>query len=343
LTKYDAAGRLTAVVLPAVPDPVNGNQPTHPTYQYGYDAFGNQTLIRDPLGRETRLSYDGQGHQLTRTLPLGFGPDGVRGTADDGDLPEGGFTETFAYDDRGRQTLQVSFEGVVTQSLYDPATGQLSEQRFFPSVGAYNGGAGTPSEVWDFKYDAFGRQVEVRQTAGASVRTTTTSYDGEGRVSRIVSPEETINYEYDNLGRHTRTYSGTAASPINDTRYSYDALSRLATVTVYERDGQALATPEVTAYEYDLLGNMALVRQADGVIVAYAYDALNRLVGLTQYAPDATPLNLSDNPRLAGFDYTLRADGSRSAATETFWLGGQAKVNLAWIPIQPPRPNKIGA
>ena len=62
---------------PAVPDPLNNDQPTRPRYEYAYDANGAQTLIRDPLGHETRFTYDEDGRQLTRTLPLGFGSDGI--------------------------------------------------------------------------------------------------------------------------------------------------------------------------------------------------------------------------------------------------------------------------
>src|SRR5207253_10047673 len=132
---------------------------------------------------------------------------------------------------------------------------------------------------------------------------------------------------YNALGRRIRTYTGDSNSPTNDTHYGYDALSRLATVTVVTRNGQQLSTPELTSYFYDLMGNLALQRQANGVVVAYTYDSLNRLHTLTQYAPDSTPNDLSDNPKVAEFDYTVRADGQRTYAIETFWFDGQAHVN----------------
>ena len=98
---YDDFGRLTSVALPAVYDPVT-DQTVSPVYTYGYDAQGNQTLIRDPLGHETRYTYDAQNRELTHTLPLGFGADGVEGTSDDSTLPEGNFTEQKFYGDQGR-------------------------------------------------------------------------------------------------------------------------------------------------------------------------------------------------------------------------------------------------
>jgi RHS repeat-associated protein len=283
--------------------------------------------IRDPLLRETRFTFDAYNRELSRTLPLGFGPDGIQGTADDSSVPAGAFTESFAYNDLGQQTLHVSFEGVVTQSLYDPAD-RLAAQRFFDNLTGYNNGAGTPAEVWTYKHDAFGREVEVTQTRGSAVRTVTSAYDGEGRLTQQSSPEGIVNYEYDDLGRKTRTYTGTAASPISDYRYGYDSRGRLATVQAVERNGVTLATPETTTYQFDLVGNLDLQRQANGTIVDYVYDSLNHLDTLTQYAPDATPNDLSDNPKIAEFDYTVRADGKRTAVLEQIWKDGPSQSPL---------------
>ena len=44
---YDSAVRLASVSLPAAVDPLTGLKQRR-DYEYGYDPFGNQTLIRDP-------------------------------------------------------------------------------------------------------------------------------------------------------------------------------------------------------------------------------------------------------------------------------------------------------
>ena len=235
--EYDASGRLAAVVLPAVPDPTNNDLPTRPRYEYGYDAQGNQTLIRDPLGHETRFTFDDRGNQLTRTLPLGFGPDGQQGTADDADLPEGNFTESSQYDVRGRVVRMDSFEGVVTTFAYDPATGRLTGKSLYASAAAYANGTGSPGETWAFADDAFGRVVRTTQTRGSVIRTTTTTYDDQGRLASIATPEGTVNHRYDDLGRLVRTFSGTEADPTDDTRYAYDGLGRLLSVTTDRPQG----------------------------------------------------------------------------------------------------------
>ena len=79
---YDSQGRLASVSLPDL----DGNSATTndiATYGYKYDARGNMVQLTDPLGRDTRFTFNNQGQQLTRTLPLGFGADGMlAGTAD---------------------------------------------------------------------------------------------------------------------------------------------------------------------------------------------------------------------------------------------------------------------
>jgi YD repeat-containing protein len=79
---FDQSDRLTAVELPGVYNPAT-SQIESPRYVYAYDAEGSQTLLRDPLGRETWFTFDAQNRQVSRTLPLGFGEDGIRGTGDD--------------------------------------------------------------------------------------------------------------------------------------------------------------------------------------------------------------------------------------------------------------------
>jgi len=159
---------LTAVELPGVYNPAT-SQPESPRYEYGYDAQGNQTLLRDPLGRETWFTFDAQNRQATRTLPLGFGDDGIRGTGDDpvgwtstsvlpSNMP---FTERMTYDALGRQKLHISFEGVVAEHVYSDTTGRLIEKRFFDNLLQYDHGAGDPSEVWTYTRDAFGRVLHV--------------------------------------------------------------------------------------------------------------------------------------------------------------------------------------
>jgi RHS repeat-associated protein len=310
---YDLLNRLVGVQLPPVPDPDHGNQLTIPRWEYGYDAKGNLVRTRDPLGRETAFTYDERGNQLTRALP--------DGTAE----------RTEYCQECGKPELHVSFEGVVTQYVYDERPGanhRLLALRYFPSEAAYNNGQGTPSETIGYVYDGLGRVIRLTHDHSGSQDVWATSYDANGRVIREVSPQGAVNYEYDvATGRRTRTfagetgsYAGDQANPVNDTRYVYDTLGRLTQVTAVKRSGITLAPSQVTSYAYDLVGNVARTTTPDGIITVQTYDALDRLTHLTKYQPDATSQDLSDNPRLAAIDSLFRTDGKRQSATETFWF-----------------------
>ncbi len=344
---YDDHGRLSAVQLPAIDDPLDsdGDAITTadiPRFEYTYDWAGNQTLIKDSLGRDTTLTFDAAGRQLTRTLPEGN-------------------VESWTYNDRGQQIKHVSFEGVVTEFLYDngtthlfspdaddaptaldtahanyaTGTGRLMEKRFYSSAAVYAGGTGTPDEVWQTTYDALGRQISVvrsTNTAGTltPTRTETTIYDTQGRVVQASSPEGVVNYAYDPVtGQPTRMWTTKAAGldqanlddAIEDTRYSYNALGWLTSLTVVEKNDTplALGSEEQTDYGYDLQGRQLRVDLPSGVIQTTQVNQLGAITQVRHYGPDATPHDLGDNPLRSQFDYEL-TNGQRTKLTETFYF-----------------------
>lgn len=302
--EYDEFGRLTAVVLPEVVNP-DTSQLENPRYEYEYDVYGNQKLIRDPLDRETLFAYDEFGRQTSRELPLGQ-------------------TETFEYDDYGRQSLHTSFEGNLTERVYTDF-GFLDELRYYtPGSDPENDPA---DEVVAFLYNSENQRTQVADERGD----TDFAYDDFGRLAQIDSPEGILNYEYDDLGRKTRTSVGDPQDPTHDWTYDYDDWGRLETVTTVERNDVVLSTPEVTTYTYDVLGNLVRVDHSNGSIATYTYDDLYRLDVLTYYAPDGTPNDLTNNDKLYEFDYSVRADGKRTGVSETRWDGSTSYVStFAW-------------
>ncbi len=392
--EYDDFGRLRAVVLPEVAHPTlmdeSGPEPVplmvHPRYEYRYDAQGNHVSIRDNVyqtvagifydhdgtagdfsqafdTRVTELTYDAQGRQTSRTLPIG-----VATTGDPDD-----FVERKFYNDRslaaavgdgeslaesvalGQLEYEVSFEGVVTAYRYDNsarAGGRLVAKYYYGGAtaeadypaDAEDGSLTAADEAVRYGYDAFGRQVEVIQdgdgnlTTTADQRVATKAYDSLGNLVTIANDidgdgtvDTRIHYEFDPVtGNLLRTYTGDAddahtstssdGKAITDTRYGYDVLGRLVSVTVVERNDTPLTTPEVTEYRYDLLGNLDKVRLPNEVVSDYRYN-LNRLVQLKTFHDDYASgtdwvFDEANENLLAQFDYDLLADGKRSGVTE---------------------------
>ena len=351
--EYDDAGRLTAVILPAVPHPDTG-QPAYPRYEYEYDAYGNQTKIRTNLYQEsleegavvhgsgahdTTFTYDHLNRMLTRTLPLGQ-------------------TETFDYYDDpavdadhelGQLKYTIDFEGCVTAYEYDEFA-RVEYKHFFPS---YSGTSGDSYQEWvaddaidheavRYKYDAFGRRLEVIQDADGDLTTTTDdqykttyTYNDRGQVTQIeyIDTADTdgelfkgmVKYVYSEAtGRLEETYAGEnvpSATMIAD--YTYDDLGRLKkvwTMTVVFGDA------ELNEYTYDALGNLKTITLGNGNYSEYGYDGLSRLVNLAHYQSDG-------GTKLAEYSYTLRDDGRRVRANEFRYAAGVPDVTtqIDWV------------
>ncbi len=333
LSIYDADDRLVAVELPAVPDPDNSGALTRPRYEYGYDEQGNQTLIVDPLGHETRFTFTDRGQQATRTLPLGFGTDGVFGTADDAAATD--FAETMTYDDRGRQVLHTSFEGIISESVYD-GVGRLDRINFYADQAAFD--ASTISERWSYRYDDHGRKSAAIHSVNqggtfTDDRVEETFYDDRGRIIAESTPEGILAYGYDAAGRMTSTaiFNPTVVDLATDptpsltladrvTSYGYDLLGRLVSVDEDATPSTTTDDPQSeTDYGFDLQGRMRSKRTGTlhampSVLTVMEYDGLGRLDLMTDYQKTASTQKL-----LASYDYTVRADGKRTALYEFTW------------------------
>ena len=227
-----------------------------------------------------------------------------------------GFVETSAYNENGQLELSVDFAGRQTDFIYD-TLGRLDTKTF--------SGDGLPTETVVYTYDSLGRLKTIDDSANDL---TTNTYDAEGRLTQVISPEGTVNYQYDpTTGQRKSTFTDNT-----QTDYAYDDLGRLETVTVLKRNGTPLGTSEVTAYTYDLLGNLDTVTLPNEVISDYVYDQLNRLDNLTHYEPEGgsgDPNSYLDNDVLAKFDYELLLDGKRASVTETDENGDQTYID--WV------------
>ena len=233
-----------------------------------------------------------------------------------------GFVETSAYNDNGQLELSIDFEGRHTVFTYD-TLGRLETKEYFPDAATWNNGTGTPTETVSYTYNSLGGLEDTDDSANGL---TTNTYDVEGGLTQVISPEGTVNYDYyPATGRRKSTYTDNT-----QTDYIYDDLGRLETVKVIKRNGTVLGTAEDTVYTYDLLGNLDKVTLPNGVVSDYDYDVLNRLE-LLRHFEDANDNGIFDTGEslLAEFDYELLLDGKRSSVTETDEDGNQTYID--WV------------
>jgi RHS repeat-associated protein len=142
-----------------------------------------------------------------------------------------------------------------------------------------------------FTYDRYGQRSTMSDAAGT---TSWVQYDSRGRVQQVGGPAGGYFYVYDLAGN---------LKQIGNTKYTYDALNRLSTVTAQVGGG----FPTVAAYGYDNVGNLATVTYANGVVHTYSYDNRNRLNNLGVATGSAN---------LFGYTYTVDAAGHRTSVTE---------------------------
>ena len=218
---------------------------------------------------------------------------------------------------------EVSFEGVVTDYVYDTDVDTFDDPdnpgdpldpgdagRLVPRTTSHGHGPCELARPAGHLHTGRGRSLRLQRPGPDSLDPQEDYDDATGSLlgngsppttttrrppHQVASPEGMIHYEYDPVtGQRTRTWTaadGTSTDPIEDIRYTYDSLGRLATVEVYEQNDVAIDTdagtdgnqPETTKYHYDLLGNLRAERKADGLVADYVYDDLNRLDILTEF------------------------------------------------------------
>jgi YD repeat-containing protein len=293
----DFRGRLTDVWQPEVIDrdplSLSYKQSVRPHSTYGYDLNGNQSTQVDAKGRTTLFGYDDQGRELSRTLPAGE-------------------SESFTYDAYGRQSTHVDFKGNIATSTYypnnDPHAGMLQQVVY--------AGAGNATQTVGYTYDTLGRLKTVDDASGL----TTDYYDPQGNLIEQDTPEGVIYHDYDAAtGRLTSVSTSATAEA-----YRYDALGRLSKITVNKLNGLILATPLVTAYRYDSIGNKLSETLPDQELTQYTYDTLNRLKTVVKTLGGTTLFSQSfilypDGTRHSLHEVQVQANSS-TVARDTTWV-----------------------
>jgi YD repeat-containing protein len=288
---YDPPGRITQVFYPSHPDTpfltntydslgrVRTQTDANPkSYEYFFagirseeqgpdgqrridfpDAFGNIVKSIDPLGRETRTSYDGQQRPIETTLP-----DGRR--------------ITYAYDD-------------ATCAAQDQCTHNLARLERHPIPGS-----DLPVLATSFTYDAAFNQLASHTDPRGN--TWSYTYTGRGEPLTIAGPPDAdgerplTTYGYADF---TAAGFPSFSLPVSVSR-RIDATSSVTTTTTYDAaNGFVPATSTIdpgglalaTSFGYDAVGNLTRVdgpRTDFADVTQFAYDAERRLVQTTDAA-----------------------------------------------------------
>ena len=277
----------------------------------GYDTYGNLRCSVDGRGNKTQKNYD-ETHTfvLTETDPLGntstFSYYGVDGVAADIGLygqiksvsDPNGATVTTEYDTFGRKTFESGSDGTFQISVY-LEFGTVGNQYVYSinnlgfATKEYFDGLGRTFKKISLARDSL-NAIEMTEydARGNVVRSSLPFFEGEdsyyaemdydtsGRPLTMTNPDNTaVQYCYDDnvvvsidANKHAR-------------RETKDAFGRLVKVEEYQGEYTAcstdLGTPyAATIYEYDVLGNLIAVTDAQNNKTTISYDSLGRKIGM---------------------------------------------------------------
>ncbi len=129
-----------------------------------------------------------------------------------------------------------------------------------------------------------------------NLATTTYTYFADGKVQRQLSSSgaKTV-FTYDDDGNLYQKFAYSDASNYNYEEYIYNNIGKLDTKKVYVQnqditgyDNSLTQLSLISAYKYDLDGNVKTSTDANGVVTTNAYDAMDRLLSTSQPGLDET-------------------------------------------------------
>ena len=195
----------------------------------------------------------------------------------------------YAYDSAGRQVYAVDAMGDVTKTAYDASGRVVQVTRYANPLGTNSAGAAIMSGPLAASASAIASAMSTLTTSGDE--TTTTLYDKTGRVAFTIDPvNQLCAYTYDGAG-----------NLLNETHYGipYTGASNpsLQTMLTWVQNSAHQSTDDrTTRYVYDADNREAYSIDATGAVTAYSYDVLGNVLQQTQYATTYAP---TSNPLLS--------------------------------------------
>ncbi len=263
VTSYDGVDRPLKKALTA-----SGTTYATTTYGYDHQRLDTVTVAMNGQGadRTTKYSYDNADRQTKVTnaygtaeqsdsLTISYMPNGNTATQMDAN----GNVTTYGYDGLDRVTTVTYPGGSYDQATYD-ANGNVTSRRL------------RDGQVLSYQYDAL-NQLTYEDNPNTNVAEVDVgySYDLNGRLLSAGDQNGwTKTFGYDALSRATNQ-----SSNVSSTTLQYDAAGRMTR--------QAWADGFFVTYEYNVAGQMTLIRENGGLALAsFAYDDLGRRTSLTR-------------------------------------------------------------
>ena len=267
-------------------------QPEQQTYTYQLDGRNLAQLVTDPLGRQTKLTYDGAGNLSTLTRLFG-----TANAVTDSWIYSSTFQQPVRYTDPLGHQTNYGYDtlgnltsvrdalnhqatiGVDAQGMPTSMTDPLGHQRQVSYIG---GDASRATDglgnVASFFTDGLGRVQNMADSLG---NTTNIAYDAVGRVAQMTDPlGNGAVYHYDGNGNLLTVLDPRALTAHVMT---YDALNRMHTYTS--------PSGGTETFEHDALGNLSSRLDRRNQTTSYVYDPLNRLKHVAY--PDGSTLDIT--------------------------------------------------
>nr|WP_290428702.1 FG-GAP-like repeat-containing protein [Defluviimonas salinarum] len=305
LTRFeDAAGRVSVIYFDELNREVGGNDPITGDTTVSYSVGETEIVSTDAEGRTDRTEFDILGRPSKIVEAHGAAREGTYNSANQVAtmIDAKGGTASFQYDDLGRTVVVQEPSGEIVTTQYDVrnnVVGVVSANGDAVSFG-YDGNGrlltmATADNAYMYSYDAAGN---VLQTTDNDTSISAT-YDAMNRLAsetfnypNLPAPV-VLSYEYDTLGRKTRTtdsFGGTV-------EINYDAENRQTSVTqpwggsidfTYDPDGRVRSKTyqngTVTFANYDAGGRLAGLKHSfaglDFLHESFRYDRAGRLIEL---------------------------------------------------------------
>lgn len=284
----DALNRVTETVDPygcvssyqydGVGNTISVSRPEDRNSIYKYDSEDNLTEVISPNGTSSYFSYD-QNSNL-----VGF-KDAL------------GNSVTYKYDKLNRISSQIRNSGKETKYNYDSQDNIIGYTDYEGNTTLYNydlnnqvkSVKAADGSITKYDYDCLGNMISEKDALN---KETKYSYDSEGNLTDVIYPNDSSEqYTYDIAGR-TESHIYPDGSAVS---YDYNAVNQLTDKTysdvsgetsaghvqyVYDKFGNRSSMSDDigdTEYEYDLMGRIISVTDANNKSVKYEYDDANRI------------------------------------------------------------------